>query len=70
MMYFKTRAIFGSERTIYKQGGIVPEAAGHVCGIGWSLRAVSLTMTDILERLCFLFWAQQHLCLLSISAFC
>lgn len=35
VMYFKTCAVFGSERTIHKQGGIVLEADGHVFNVPW-----------------------------------
>lgn len=35
MMYFKMCAIFGGERIIYKQGGIVLEADGHGFNVPW-----------------------------------
>lgn len=35
MMYFKMCAIFWGKRIIYKQGGIVLEADGHVFNVPW-----------------------------------
>lgn len=35
MMYFKMCAIFGGERIIYKQGGIVLEADGQGFNVPW-----------------------------------